>query len=154
MLKLADLKQQVYQCWTHLSEFNGALVQPENFQAEVRQQFGDLRCKQTWINAYCQFTAQNSADVCLEAWTLIRYDFNFTPNRWDYELRHQILEAFLTLPEGAELLKIALEQLFGDLFTPDERSEASGFIRLVAEQQARGRLSTIPIRGTLGSHAA
>jgi hypothetical protein len=155
MLKLADLKHRVYQCWENLSSFNGALVQPEQFKADVRKQFGDLRRKQTWINAYCQYTARNSLDVCLDAWTLIRYDFNFTPERWDYELRHQILDAFLAIPEGAELLKTGLEQLFEDtLFTPEERSEANGFIRLVAEQQARNGLPTLPVRGVFGAYAA
>ncbi|NET31357.1 MAG: hypothetical protein F6K19_05065 [Cyanothece sp. SIO1E1] len=37
---------------------------------------------------------------------------NYTPDKWDYELRHQIFEAFLTNPDGLELIKTGLEQLY------------------------------------------
>jgi hypothetical protein len=54
-MRLQELKQQVYQAWECLSTFNLAVVQPENFKEEVRQQFGDLRRKETWVKALARF---------------------------------------------------------------------------------------------------
>jgi hypothetical protein len=42
-MRLQELKQQVYQAWECLSTFNLAVVQPENFLSEVRQQFGNSK---------------------------------------------------------------------------------------------------------------
>lgn len=46
-MKLAELKQRVYESWECLSSYNSAVIQPENFKLEVRR-YGDLRCKTTW----------------------------------------------------------------------------------------------------------
>ncbi|MGB7444124.1 MAG: hypothetical protein WA919_23915 [Coleofasciculaceae cyanobacterium] len=54
--------------------------------------------------------------------------------RWDYELRYQILEEFLTIPGAFELIEMGLEQLFSSNFTQQQRKRASGFFELVAEQ--------------------
>lgn len=45
-MKLKDLKKRVYRVWECLSDFNDALIQPENFKSEVRY-FGDLRRQST-----------------------------------------------------------------------------------------------------------
>ncbi len=33
-MKLAQLKQEVYECWEDLSNFQDALLQPENFKSD------------------------------------------------------------------------------------------------------------------------
>ena len=136
-MKLAELKERVYERWKRLSTFNRALVQPENFKPEVRA-FGDLRRKDTWKKAYCSFMARNIDDSCLDAYNLILIQFNYQPSSWDYELRHEVFSEFLALPEGMELLKTGLEQLFSTDFTPHQRKEADGFFKLASEQSQRG----------------
>lgn len=132
-MKLAELKQRVYECWARLSTYNCAVVQTENFKPEVRH-FGDLRCKETWEKALAQFRALNAYDSCLDAYKLILYSFNFVPDHPEYEYRHQIFEAFLTLPDGLDLIRTGLEQLYSNDFTPEEREGANGFLRLVQEE--------------------
>jgi hypothetical protein len=151
-MKLAELKQQAYEAWECLSTFKGAVVQPQNFKAEVKQQFGDLRCKQTWVKAVARFTARNCYDACLDAYSLILYDFNFTPERWDYEYRHLIIEEFLAIPGALELIKLGLEQLFSSTFTSQEREQAHGFFELVPAAAGRIGLPVGSIPQLAGTH--
>jgi hypothetical protein len=130
-MRIAELKQQAYEAWECLSTFNGAVVQPQHLKAELRQQFGDLRRKQTWVKALVGFTACNCYDACLDAYSLILYDFNFTPERWDYEYRYLIVEEFLAILEALELIKLGLEQVFSSTFTSQEREQAHGFFELI-----------------------
>jgi hypothetical protein len=153
-MRLQELKQQVYQAWECLSTFNLAVVQPENFLSEVRQQFGDLRRKETWVKALARFTARNCYDACLDAYSLILYDFNFTRDRWDYEYRYLIIEEFLTIPGALELIQLGLEQLFSSTFTPHEREQANGFFELVPAAAVRVGLSVGFIRQLEGTSQA
>jgi hypothetical protein len=141
-MKLAQLKQKVYEAWEFLNTYKGRVLQPENFQAEIRT-FGDLRRKNTWVKALARFEALNAYHNCLDAYMLILNDFNFTSDRWDYEYRHQIVDEFLMIPDALDLLKLGLEQLFSEPFTQEDRKEAHGFFELVEEQ--RGRIG-LPIR--------
>jgi hypothetical protein len=137
-MKLKQLKHKVYKSWEFLSNYRDCLVQPENFKSEVKQ-FGDLRFKETWVKALANFEALNAVHDCLDAYSLIVLTLNFTPDRWDYEYRHQIFEAFLTIPGALELLTLGMEQLFSSDFTQQEREDACGFFELVEEQQRRKR---------------
>lgn len=145
MKKIAELKEQVYRCWTYLSQFNDAVVQPENFKADVRK-FGDLRRKQTWIDAYCRFWAQNIFDSNSDNRTLVRVMFNFKPDQWDYELRHQILDEFLAIPEASDCLKDGLEEVFGNPVNQQEKEAAYGVFELV--QKSTGELRGITVEPT------
>jgi hypothetical protein len=137
-MKLHELKERTFEAWQELNRANDALSQPDRFKPEVRT-MGDLRRKSTWQRALARFRAWLYIDTCLEAWSLILYQLNFLPERWDYEFRHLILEEFLTHPSGADLLRAGLEQLFSSDFTAKEREEAHGFFELVGEQPgARG----------------
>lgn len=137
-MKLPQLKERVWQLWVKLNSWKGELVSsPESFVAEMKR-FGDRRCKKTWIRALAQFKATRIHRNCLDAWTLIAFSFNYTPDRWDYEFRHEILDEFLTYPDGLELLKVGLEQIFAsDDFDLQEQKETSenGFFELVAERE-------------------
>ncbi|MBD2054470.1 hypothetical protein H6F88_00200, partial [Oculatella sp. FACHB-28] len=100
--KTGELKQHVWEEWEQLNSFKGVLAQPQNFKPEVRQ-FGDLRCKATWVKALARFTAVNVYKSCLDAYSLILHDFNFKPERWDYEFRELILNEFLAMPDALDL---------------------------------------------------
>jgi hypothetical protein len=147
-MKLKELKQKVFEEWQDYCWFKQVVCQPETFKPEIRERFGDMRRKVTWEKALCHFKALNAQIGLLDAHTLILYTFNFTPDRWDYEYRHQILEEFLTLPDGLELIKLGLEQLFSRDFTSEERGQADGFYQLVEESTGRefGKLPVEPIR--------
>lgn len=135
-MNFAELKAETYQRWKCLSTFKGAVVQPENFKSEVRI-FGDLRCKETWKKAYCSFYAKMIRSSILDAYNLILYQFNPSPDDWDYELRYRIFEEFLAFPDGLDFIKLGLEQLFSSDFTQQDREEARGFFIMVQEESAR-----------------
>jgi len=148
-MKLALLKQQVQEAWNQLNSFNGVVLLPDQFQQELKQ-FGDARFTQTWVRALARYEAINVYKSCLDAHGLIRYDFNFTPDRWDYEFRYEILDEFLTMPDGLDLIRLGLEQLFSTPFTHTEREEADGFFKLVEGQCTRAGLTTGLVRELTG----
>jgi len=152
-MKLPELKVRVYESWKSLNTFKGVLAQPDNFKPEVRS-FGDLRRKATWIKALARFQAVNSYKACLDAYGLILNDFNFTPARWDYEFRYEILDEFLMIPDGMDLIRLGLEQLLSSTFTPEEREEAHGFFAMVSGSAGRIRLPDGPLRRLTGAHAS
>ena len=143
-MKLPEIKRRTRQAWESLNAWKGGVVlQPENFGQEVKS-FGDRRYKKTWIQALCRFEAMLSYKSCLDAWALISISLNFTPDRWDYEYRHQILDEFLMYPDGVELIREGLEQLFSSDFGPQERENANGFFQLVGEREGGVRGIGLP----------
>jgi len=149
-MKLKELKTQVYDLWQgYITYHSRAVVQPADFNADIRREFGDLRRKSTWERAFCRYSALHSRIGLLDADRLIWSDFNFTPDREDYPYRHRIFEEWLSLPEGLEMIKTGLEILFRD-YTSEEREEADGFLELVKEQRAAGKLAGVPV-GLVGA---
>ena len=141
-MKLYELKPKVFDAWEFLSSYRGCVVLPENFKHEVRKEFGDLRYKETWTRALARYEALNAFHDCLDAHYLVLHTLNFTEDRWDYEFRHRIFDEFLIIPGALDLIKLGLEQLMSDSFTPSDRRDADGFYQLVAEQRGRDRLPT------------
>lgn len=145
-MKLTDLKAKVQYLWANYTRLYGkALIQPETFKPQIRREFGDLRRRDTWEKAYWRYRALSSQIGLLDAHRLILSDFNFTPDRDDYEYRHQIFAEWLSLPDGLDLIKLGLEQVLSVDFTQQEREEAHGFFELVQEQRAAGKLSGISV---------
>lgn len=143
-MKLQELKRRVKQSWTTLNIWkDGVVLQPENFDKDTKR-FGDRRYKKTWAKALAYFEAVNAYEGCLDAYMLILHDFNFTADRWDYEYRHEILDAFLMYPDGLEIIKQGLEQLFSADFAPNERDEAHGFFEMVEEREGERRTIGVP----------
>ena len=144
IMKLPEIKRRTRKVWDSLNAWkDGVVLQPENFDKDVKS-FGDRRYKKTWIQALCRFEAMLSYKSCLDAWALVAISLNFTPDRWDYEYRHQILDEFLMYPDGLELIREGLEQLFSSDFDSQERENVNGFFRLVEEREGRGRGISIP----------
>lgn len=140
-MKLHELKQRVYEAWEFLNGYRGCVVLAENFKPDVRQEFGDLRYKETWVKALARYEALNAFHDCLDANYLVLHTFNFTEDRWDYEFRYRIFDEFLMIPDALDLLKLGLEQLVSNSFTDHDRRQAHGFLELVAGQQGRRGLS-------------
>lgn len=132
-MKLKDLKERTFQEWQRYGWYKQVLIQPETFKPEIRRRFGDMRRRDTWERAYCHYRALNAQIGLLDAYTLILETFNYQPDDADYAYRRRIFEEFLTLPDGLELIRLGLEQLFSIDFTPEERQEAYGFFELVSE---------------------
>jgi hypothetical protein len=144
-MKLTQLKQEVYDCWTRLSTYRDAIVQPENFLPEMRT-YGDLRRKSTWQKAYAAFFAKLNWDAGITEHTAIVHVFNFTPDRWDYELRYEILEEFLAIPGAMEFIMRGLEEIFHS-WDRDDKEYAKQFLEVVGEQPGRtGELTTRHLR--------
>jgi hypothetical protein len=145
-MKLKELKERVRDLWEgYLVYYRDVLIQEQQFKSDIRKEFGDLRRRDTWERAFCRYSALHSRVGLLDADRLIRFDFNFTPDRDDYEYRHRIFDEWLALPEGIELIKTGLEVLFRD-FTAKQREEANGFFRLVQECRAAGELPGVPVK--------
>jgi hypothetical protein len=106
---LEELKTKTQKEWQDYLWFQEALIQPELFESEISH-FGDLTLPETWVQALCRFRAYNCQFGLIDAHRLITHDFNFTPDRWDYEFRFQILEEFCQLPDGLDLIRMGLEQ--------------------------------------------
>ncbi len=136
MIKLAELKQQVYNAWESLSIYNVALVQPENFKPDVRA-YGDLRYKVTWQKAYAAFVARNIFDANTDNRSLITEQFNYTPERWDWELRYQILDQFLAISGGLDCIINGLKQIFDYPIDKEEQEIAYGVFALVQHHSRR-----------------
>lgn len=138
-MKLPELKQRTKRAWEAVNTWKGGVViQPENFDKEMRS-LGDRRRKDTWVKGLCKFKAMLAYKSCLDAWALLTITFNFRPDRWDYEYRHQILDEFLMYPDGLEIIKSGLEDLYSQDFSPKEREEANAFFRLLAEREGESR---------------
>lgn len=152
-MKLAELKQRVYESWECLSSYNSAVIQPENFKLEVRR-YGDLRCKTTWQSAYAAFLAQNIWDAGISEYDLIVVQLNFTPDRWDYELRHQVLEQFLFIPGALEFIIRGLEQIYRST-SKEDRECAHGLLAMVSRQSGgTGSIADGAIRRFTGTNAS
>ena len=137
-MKLLELKKRVRRTWTILNKWNGVVLQPENFDKEMKT-FGDRRYKKTWIKALCKFEAMFAIEGCLDSWMLLTSTFDFRPDRWDYEYRHQIFDEFLLYPEAVEMIKTGLEDLFTKDVEVQEREKADGFFRLLEEREGSDR---------------
>ncbi len=61
----------------------------------------------------------------------------YTPDEWDWELRHEILDQFLTLPGGLDCIINGLEQILKYPIDPEEVEIANGVLKLVQEQSGR-----------------
>lgn len=144
-MKLLELKDKVWKAWKLSNDASGVITQEATFVQDVKR-FGDRRYKVTWIKALVQFTAQVSYESCLDAYMLVLDTFNFTTDRWDYEYRHEILDAFLTYPDGLDLIRTGLEQLYSSEFAPQEREDANGFFALVEERSQQPGRDCLPIR--------
>lgn len=140
-MKLAQLKQEVYECWEDLSRFRNALIQPENFRAEMRT-FGDLRYKRTWQKAYAAFYAKNAWDSGITPHTAVAYVFNFTPERWDYELRQEIIEQYISIPGALEFIIEGLEEIYRSE-EPQDWGCTDGILGMVRAKQGEAKLRTV-----------
>ncbi|MEO0374165.1 MAG: hypothetical protein AAF329_05945 [Cyanobacteria bacterium P01_A01_bin.17] len=145
LMKLPELKQRVRSLWNSINTWNGEVMSGKSFEQDVKV-FGDRRYKETWVKALCRYEACLTHKSCLDSWALITISLNFTPDRYDYEYRHQILDEFLMYPDALTLIKSGLEDLFGSDFSPREREEADGFYNLVAEREGQHRGIDISIR--------
>lgn len=141
---MQDLKDAAYGCWKLLHVGHSAVPQPELFKPEVRR-LGDLRFKATWEKAYCYFKARALEMCCLNAYELITVQFNlrFTENDPKAYLLPQALDEFLGMPEGLELIKTGLEQIFGPGSTTQDREDAKPFFEMVAGEPITGGRITI-----------
>lgn len=145
-MKINELKAKAYSAWLSLNHINGCIVQPENFKAEVRKRFGDMRRKETWKNAYAHFVAQGIDDSwACENTELITVFFNFKESEEDYEIRHEIFEAFMQFPDALERLRDGLERLLGEPINEKEERAINGFFKL-AQESTCGELRRIPVR--------
>lgn len=63
--------------------------------------------------------------------------FNFTPDRWDYDLRHLILDGSLALPGAQESLFRGLEQVYNSSNSADKK-QAHGGLEAVGGESVVG----------------
>ena len=137
-MKLPEIKKKVRSIWNTLNEWDGAVLQPEQFDREMKT-FGDRRYKETWVKALCRYKAMLAIEGCLDSWVLLTSTFDFQPDHWDYEYRHRIFDEFLMYPEAVEIIKTGLEDIFHKDFDTQEREKADGFFKLLGEREGSAR---------------
>lgn len=126
-MKLSELKVVTYETWSFLHELEDAVLQPENFKSEIRQ-YGDLRCKSTWEQAYVALEAATLKYPALENWQMIQMCF-CRPDRAELiNYNDQVLEAFLQFPDGLERIKDGLERLY---YQPSESIDQEDALQLI-----------------------
>ena len=155
-MKLQLLKKMVRRRWESLHSFQGKLLATEAAYVSDIKSFGDRRYKATWEAAYCRLRAQNIYEGTLDSYAFITHAFNAQPEDRDYEYRDRIFEEFLLYPDGLDLIKQGLEQIFAT--SPDEQTEirSNGFFELLArrEIELRGTGVTVgPVRELAGTSA-
>lgn len=131
-MKLQDLKTVTYETWSFLHELEDAVLQPENFKAEIRQ-YGDLRCKSTWETAYVALEAATLEYPALENWQMVQMCF-CRPDRAELvDYKDQVLGAFLQFPDGWERIKDGLARLY---YQPSEASDQQDVLQLMERWNA------------------
>lgn len=83
------------------------------FKDSIRQQFGDLRCKETWRQAAIHYAALSAAKSALEPYQLVC--LITLPKQISNPIRDaygpEVIEKILSYPEIAARIRIGLEQL-------------------------------------------
>lgn len=151
MLKLRQLREEAYGAWEGLCLIKGVyLGAPESidlpeeeaeklpwanetFKAEVRQQFGDLRCRSTWEKAAIYYTAHSVVQSYMEPYMIVGFmastEFMTSPVREHYG--DQVIELMLQFPEIVDIVKRGLEQLYYESDRAEDRDIAQVFLKEV-----------------------
>ncbi|MBT9317515.1 hypothetical protein [Leptothoe spongobia] len=142
-MKLQDLKTVTYETWSFLHELEDAVLQPDNFKAEIRQ-YGDLRCKLTWEKAYVALEAATLEYPALENWQMVQMCF-CRPDRAELiDYNDQVLGAFLQFPDGLERIQNGLEWLY---YRPSELNDQQDARQLVQRLTDLHKVQTIALIG-------
>jgi hypothetical protein len=130
-LKLNELKQLTWRYWTQHCRFQDVVVQPDLFKAEIRKDYGDLRRKSTWVKAAARFIAANTSIAASDSVVLITDDLNFAPDTPEYQIRYEVLDAFLEIPKMFEAIKNGFEEIFSEPggYTPQEMDGITGLLQ-------------------------
>ena len=132
MLKFKQLRQETYAAWELLGSSKGVyLGAPETadlskFQAEklpwtnqtfkndIRKQFGDLRCRDTWERAAIQLTAHQMVQSYMEPYEIVGYMASANYMRCHIRAHYgdRLIDAMLAFPEVLGIIKRGLEQLY------------------------------------------
>jgi hypothetical protein len=112
------LKKRTYKTWQSLyqaHDIDGADLSPTTNEAFKRsiQQFGDLRKKVTWENAWCALYAQLIAEASEDNVRLIRRTFTTSAQSegWAH-LMPRVLDNFLENEHAQECIKNGLERIY------------------------------------------
>lgn len=132
MLKLKQLRQEAYAAWELLCSSKGVYLgvletvdlpphqaerlplTSKTFKDDIRQQFGDLRRRDTWERAAIQLTAHQMVQSYMEPYEIVGYmasaSYMHCPIRAHYgEL---LIDAMLAFPEVLDIIRRGLEQLY------------------------------------------
>ncbi|MEM1256394.1 MAG: hypothetical protein AAGI69_28495 [Cyanobacteria bacterium P01_H01_bin.21] len=137
-MKMSQLKQHVLTQWKSLHSWCGELTSPlEQFDSDIRKQFGDRRYKTTWVRALAYYQAQRVYESCIDSTLLITHTLNFSPQDRLYEYRNEILDAFLQYENGLDLIKQGLENLYFNGFTAQDSESAYGILKLLEAREGQ-----------------
>jgi len=139
-LTLNELKALTLKWWLQHNRFQKAVTQLELFKPEIRKNDGDLRCKSTWVKASARFLAANISIAATDSVMLITEDLNFAPGTPEYEIRYEVLDAFLEIPDMFDAIKIGFEQIFASGSpTSAEMDGVQGILQWAQQRQGLER---------------
>ncbi|MBD2261248.1 hypothetical protein [Pseudanabaena sp. FACHB-2040] len=142
-ITLQDLKAEVIEAWGSFAEFQGFLPQVDEMKKEIRRQFGDLRYRRIWEQAYSYYGAMFWISCnALEAYeTFTRFFCKEDAPDWAIALMPDALDVFLAHSEGIQTIRSGLEQLlyYND---PKDWDQSEHFFNLIREKEGPVREAT------------
>ena len=135
-MKLQELKQEILKTWETVYQISGTLPTTE-FKAEIRK-YGDLRKKQTWINALASLTVTTLMHSGMDGRGVLQLFFCHPCDRVLAEYNDAILDAFLASPDGLAAVKYGLEMLYYQPTQPGDRQDALDFLKRISGYQELG----------------
>lgn len=114
MLSIETLKNEAYLEWELLHDEQGAYAQ--DFKADIRKQFGDLRKCKTWERAAVYYTALGVAETPnLEDWQKVCWIAIPGYLGKDLLMEHyqaELLDCLMQMPKFIEIVKLGFEQVY------------------------------------------
>ncbi len=149
MLKLKQLREETYAAWELLGSSKGTyLGAPETvglpphqaerlpwtnntFKDDIRRQFGDLRCRDTWERAAIQLTAHQMVQSYMEPYEIVGYMASATYMRCYIRAHYgdRLIDAMLAFPEVLGIIKRGLEQLYEEPQNPENVAMVRSFLQ-------------------------
>lgn len=161
MLKLYELRTKAYQTWESLCCSKGVYLGASEgidlstkeaerlpwtnayFKAQMREHYGDLRCRQTWESAAIDLTAHMMVQSHLEPYQIVGFMASPTyiksPIRQHYGDR--VIDVMLQFSEISGIIRAGLEQCYRESASPQERAIAESFLVSVSP-----RMELVPSR--------
>ncbi len=135
-ISFKELKEEVLMWWEVFADTMRIVTKVEDAKTEMRQKFGDLRCRRTWELAYSYYLVQEWANsYCYQGYQILTDLMNPTEEpEWSANLIEDRLNFLLEHSGGLYMIRVGLEQLlkYND---PEDWAASQPFFDMVRQRQ-------------------